>query len=111
MNGDQWTYVGMAIFALLMSYICYWILGTQYPGCLCKMFTCKCFRYNQGLLEQYDSSEVPKCAESKEKSTRSSKKTNSKSTSYSSSETYQVRTTEFKEYKPVPIAETQSEGF
>ena len=67
-NGDKWAYVGMAIFVVLVLYICYWIVGTQYPVFWGKVCSCKCCRCEQGSLEQYESSEVPKSAEFKESS-------------------------------------------
>lgn len=95
MNSDQWTYVGMAIFVVLVFYICYWVVGTQYPGFWTKVCTCKCCNCGTGgSLEQYLSSEVPKSGDSKEKSTESSKsKTMSKSSSYSSHDVYQTTET------------------
>lgn len=96
MNSDQWTYVGMAIFVVLILYICYWIVGTQYPGFLTKLCTCKCCHCKDGSLEHYDSSEVPRSAESKEKSRVSSKGSNSKSAKSTGSDVSEVNITETK---------------
>lgn len=90
MNSDQWAYVGMAIFVVLILYICYWIVGSQYPGFLTKLCTCQCCRCHDGSLEHYDSSEVPRSAESKEKSKGSESK------SAKSSEISEVNITETK---------------